>query len=152
MAQTLVSLLVHVVFSTKNRKNVIPEDAKSEDRLSAFIGGIVRSRGSRLLAAGCTQNHIHLLISLSKNESLSETVREVKKRSSQWIKTTDASCRDFQWQEGYGAFSVGASQVSVVRAYVKNQKTHHRSRSFEDEYLALLDRYEIEYDPQYVWG
>ena len=72
MAQTLVSLLVHVVFSTKNRINIIPADSELEDRLFAFIGGIVRSRGSRLLAAGCTQNHIHLLLSLSKNESLSE--------------------------------------------------------------------------------
>lgn len=152
MAQTLVSILVHVVFSTKNRRNLLPGDTEIEDRLFAYIGGILKSRGNRLLAAGCTQNHIHLLISLSKNENLTDAMRDVKRRSSQWIKTTDASRRDFQWQEGYGAFSIGASQVPAVRAYVKNQKTHHRTRSFEDEYLAILERYEMEYDSQYVWG
>ena len=152
MAQTLVTLLVHVVFSTKNRIDLIPADEEIEGQLFAYIGGILKSRGNQLLAAGCTQNHIHLLISLSKNERLSELMRDVKTSTSKWMKTTAGPHQIFQWQDGYGAFSIGASQISAVRTYLKSQKEHHQTRTFEDEYLVLLRKYEMDYDPNYLWG
>ena len=150
MAQTLFSLLVHVVFSTKNRTNLIPVEVESE--LFAYIGGILKSRGTRLLAAGCTQNHIHLLISFSKNDAFSVTMRELKASTSRWMKERDSSLRAFQWQEGYGAFSIGASQIPALRSYLQRQKEHHRTRSFEDEYVELIEKYDLDYDPNFLWG
>ena len=138
MAQTLVTLLVHVVFSTKNRINLIPSEIEPD--LFAFIGGILRVRGSHLIAAGCTQNHIHLLISLSKNDLLTQVMRDLKSRTSRWMKEKDTSLRSFQWQEGYGAFSIGASLVPALRSYLERQKEHHRKRTFEDEFVALLEK------------
>jgi len=109
MAQTLTSLVVHVIFSTKNREPYISPEIEPE--LFAYIGGILMNHGSRLLAAGGTSDHVHLLISLSKNISLSALMKDVKKDSSAWIKTKGNVFRNFHWQDGYGAFSVGKSEV-----------------------------------------
>jgi len=130
--------------------NLIPVEVEAD--MFAYIGGILRSRGHRLLAADCTPNHIHLLISFSKNDALSATMRELKASTSRWMKERDSSLRAFQWQEGYGAFSIGASQIPALRSYLQRQKEHHKRRTFEDEYLTLIERYEMEYDPNYLWG
>ena len=149
MAQTLVSLLVHVVFSTKNRADLITPEIEPD--MFAYVGAILKHHESRGLAAGGTANHVHLLVSLSKNIALSSLVAEVKKNTSKWIKTKGRQFVNFGWQDGYGAFTVGQSNVAALRRYIAGQKEHHRERSFECELKTLLERYGIAYDERYLW-
>jgi putative transposase len=149
MAQTLVSLLVHLVFSTKNRADLITPEIESD--LYAYLSGIMKNHDSRCLAAGGMPNHVHLLISLSKNEPLSAVVAELKKSSSKWIKTRGLKFRNFSWQDGYGAFSIGQSNVEALTRYIARQKEHHRARTFESELVGLLEKYGVVYDERYLW-
>jgi REP element-mobilizing transposase RayT len=147
MAQTLVKIYIHVVFSTKNRDGLILPEIEKE--LFAYIGGILRKHNSILIAADGTTNHVHLLISQSKNISLSDLLRELKKASSLWIKTKNSVFKNFQWQAGFGAFSIGQSQVETVKNYIARQKEHHRTELFENEYRKFLQKYEIDFDEEY---
>jgi putative transposase len=149
MAQTLVGLYIHVIFSTKNRAALITPGIEPE--MFSYIGGILNNHQSKLLAANGTSDHIHLLISLSKNNGLSELVGAVKRDSSVWIKTQDAQFRTFHWQDGYGAFSVGYSQIKTVKDYIARQKIKHAKVDFKDEFRAILHKYEVEYDERYIW-
>jgi REP element-mobilizing transposase RayT len=149
MAQTLVSLLVHIVFSTKNRANLITPAIEPD--LYKYISGTLRKLESPCLKIGGTANHLHLLVSQSKNIALAYTLEELKKSSSKWIKRQDASFRLFKWQDGYGAFTIGQSNVARLKRYIETQKTHHRRRSFEDELRGLLRKYQVEYDERYIW-
>lgn len=149
MAQTLVSLYVHIVFSTKGRANLI--DPRLEDRLFAYIGGILGNHASKLISAGGTANHIHLLISLGKMIGLSELVGHVKRDSSAWIKSQEFGTKRFAWQDGYGAFSVNPTQISLVKEYIDRQKEHHNGSSFEDEFRSFLNKYDVVFDERYVW-
>jgi REP element-mobilizing transposase RayT len=148
MAQTLVSLYIHVIFSTKNRSALIK--AEIEKELFAYIGGIIKNNNSRLIAANGTGNHVHLLISMGKMINLSELVGDVKRDSSKWLKTK--GYRRFQWQDGYGGFSVGQNQIEDVKKYIVHQKEHHAKKSFEDEYRQFLVKYGIDFDENFVWG
>src|SRR5438874_2201085 len=150
MSQTLVSLMVHVIFSTKNREPFITPDTEPE--LFAYVGGILKNHESRLLDAGGTADHIHLFVSQSKNVSLSSLMKDVKKDSSSWIKTKGRQFRTFHWQDGYGAFSIGKSEVSALKRYIAIQKEHHRKRSFQEELVQLLNDYGIQYDERYLWN
>lgn len=150
MAQTLTSLLVHIIFSTKYRQQIITPDIEPD--LFAYIGGILRNNNSRLLTAGGTADHVHLLVSQSKTISLSELVMDVKKDSSSWLKTQDRRFRNFHWQDGYGGFSVGMSEVPRLKQYIAKQKEHHRKVTFQEELLQFLKEYEIEYDERYLWN
>ncbi len=150
MAQTLVSLMVHVIFSTKNREPLITSEIERE--LFAYIGGILKNHESRLLDAGGTVDHVHLLISLSKNICLSSLMKDIKKDSSCWIKTKGRAFRTFHWQDGYGAFSIGNSDMTVLKQYIGSQKEHHRKRSFQEELIQFLEGYGIEYDERYLWN
>jgi REP element-mobilizing transposase RayT len=150
LSQTLVSLLVHLVFSTKNRADFITPDIEPD--LFAYLSGTLNHHESRCLAIGGTANHVHLLVSMSKNVALSALVGELKKGSSKWIKTKGARFRNFGWQDGYGAFSIGESNVAALKKYISRQKEHHRVRTFESELLSLLERYGVEYDERYLWG
>ncbi len=150
MAQTLVSLMVHVIFSTKNREPFISPEIESE--LFAYMGGILKNHESRLLNAGGTSDHVHLLISQSKNVALSTLLKDVKRGSSAWLKTKGSKFRNFHWQDGYGGFSIGGSNLSVLREYIANQKEHHRRRSFQEELIQFLKVYGIEYDERYLWN
>ena len=150
MAQTLVSLMVHVIFSTKNREPFITPEIEPE--LFAYIGGILKNHESRLLDAGGTADHVHLLISQSKNIALSALLKDVKKDSSSWIKTKGSIFRNFHWQDGYGVFSIGGSNISGLKEYIANQKEHHRRKSFQEELVQFLDAYGIEYDERYLWN
>ncbi|MEE9294877.1 MAG: IS200/IS605 family transposase [Phycisphaerae bacterium] len=149
MAQTLTRLLVHVVFSTKERRNLIVPAIEPD--LHAYLGGICRNRESPALAIGGTENHVHLLISLSKNIALSDLMMMLKRDSSKWIKTNGDVFRDFHWQDGYGAFSIGESQVGAVTGYIREQKERHKTLTFEDELIAFAQRYGVAYDPRYLW-
>jgi REP element-mobilizing transposase RayT len=134
MAQTLVSLLVHVVFSTKNRANLITPEIEPD--LYKYISGTLRNMESPCLKIGGTANHVHLLISQSKNIALAFLLEEMKKSSSKWIKQRDLSLRSFSWQDGYGAFTIGQSNVGALKRYIETQKSHHRRRSLKDELRA----------------
>ena len=149
MAQTLVSLLAHVIFSTKNREPFITSAIEPE--LFAYMGGILKNHESLLLAAGGTADHVHLLISQSKNFSLSSLMKDVKKNSSAWTKTEGNRFRNFHWQDGYGAFSIGKSDISELRKYIAGQKEHHRKRNFKEELIEFLEEYGIAYDERYLW-
>ena len=149
MAQTLVRLLAHIVFSTKNREPFITPQIEPE--LFAYIGGILNNNGCRLLQAGGTADHVHLLVSQSKNLGLSSLMMDVKKDSSLWIKTKGNAFRNFHWQDGYGAFSVGAGEIVGLRKYIAGQKEHHRKRSFQEELIEFLKEYGIQYDERYLW-
>lgn len=149
MAQTLTRLLVHTIFSTKNRANLIPPEIEPE--LYAYIGGICRNSQSVLLGGGGTANHVHLLVSLSKTGSLADLMMDVKKDSSKWIKTKADYFAGFQWQEGYGGFTIGQSQVEDLKGYFARQKEHHCTTTFEEEFIAFLKKYDVPYDERYIW-
>jgi REP-associated tyrosine transposase len=150
MAQTLVSLMVHVIFSTKNREPIITSEIEPE--LFAYMGGILKNHESRLLDAGGTADHIHLLVSQSKNLSLSSLMKDLKKDSSSWIKTKRRQFRNFHWQDGYGAFSIGKSDVPELKKYIAGQKEHHRKQTFQVELIEFLEEYGIAYDERYLWN
>ena len=149
MAQTLVSIIVHVIFSTKNREALITPEIEPE--LFAYMGGILKNHESRLLDAGGTADHVHLLVSQSKNLSLSSLMKEVKKGSSSWVKTKGRGLRNFHWHYGYGGFSIGKSDVQNLKKYIANQREHHRKLSFQEELVQFLDEYGIAYDQRFLW-
>ena len=148
MSHTYVSDLVHCVFSTKNRRNLIWPELQSD--LWAFLGGIARKNGFKALIVGGTENHIHILLSLPATIPLAKAMQFLKGASSHWM--NEKHTRDFAWQEGYGAFTVGVSQKADTIAYIQSQAEHHRKRSFEEEFVAFLKKHNVEYDPRYVWG
>ncbi|MFY9225828.1 MAG: IS200/IS605 family transposase [Blastocatellia bacterium] len=149
MPQSLVKLLVHIVFSTKYRRNLITPEVEPE--LFALMSKIIKSKDARLIIANGTANHVHLLVSHSKNIALSLLVAEVKRQTSRWIKTKGIEFRDFHWQDGYGAFSIGESAVPIVKGYIERQKEKHRRQVFEKEYILFLKKYKIEYEQDYLW-
>lgn len=139
----------HAVFSTKHRKNWITPEW--EDRLYPFIGGIVRDLRCTLLAINGMPDHIHLLIRYRADLSHSDMLRQIKGRSSKWINETLASHEDFAWQEGYGGFTVSKSAVPDVEAYITRQKEHHQRFDYQTEFLELLRRHGVEFDPNEVF-
>jgi putative transposase len=149
MPQSLFKILAHVVFSTKHRADLIAPEI--ENPLFGYIHGIVENNGSKLIIAGGTANHVHLLISLGKKTDVPDLIGDIKRDSSGWIKKQDARFKDFYWQQGYGAFSIGQSQVETVINYIKRQKQHHAKQDFEYEFRGILKKYEIDYDERYVW-
>jgi REP element-mobilizing transposase RayT len=142
---TLAANLVHCVFGTKDRANLVPEP----ERLWQYMTGIARAKQIPLLSIGGTQNHVHLLLALPPALSLSRAMQDLKGNSSRWL--AELSGR-FAWQQGYGAFSVSESNRQVVIDYIANQEQHHRKWSFEQEFLTLLKKSKIEIDPKYVFG
>ena len=148
MSHTYISELVHCVFSTKNRRNLIPPEIQSD--LWAFLGGIARKNGLKALVVGGTENHVHVLLSLTATMPLAKAVQLIKGASSHWMNVNHT--KDFAWQEGYGAFTVGISQKADTVAYIRSQADHHRKRSFEEEFVAFLKKHDVDYDPQYVFG
>ena len=149
MAHTYCSALFHCVFSTKERRRAIAPDL--QERLWAYMGGIARENEMKALAVGGTEDHVHLLLSLPSTLAIAEAMRKIKGGSSRWL---HESCGlvGFEWQKGYGAFSIGCSQVNATVAYIAEQREHHRKRDFQAEFLSILKRHGIDYDPRYVWG
>lgn len=150
MPQSFVSLHHHLIFSTKERRPLLTPVVRP--RLFEYIGGILRAEACVLEVAGGVEDHVHLLVSLDKRLSISETLRIVKASSSRWIHDTyPESLSDFAWQAGYGAFAVSHSNREKVRAYLARQAEHHRTVTFQDEFLEFLRRHEIAYDERYLW-
>lgn len=150
MAHSYVSLKVHYIFSTKNRQKIITPEL--EQRLWPYMGGIARENKMIALAVGGIDDHVHLLLALPSTLSVAKAIQLVKGGSSKWVSETFPSHRDFEWQEGYGAFSISMSHIDDTIAYINNQKEHHRQQTFEEEYLAILRKHGIEYDERYIWG
>lgn len=148
MPQSLSSILIHLVFSTKHREPFITPMIEPE--LHAYLAKICREFNSPALIINGTMNHVHLLFALSRTTTVATIVEEAKKRSSKWIKSKGDEFRHFQWQTGYGAFSIGQSNVIALKKYIAEQKDHHRHKSFEDEYKVFLEKYRIEYDERYM--
>jgi putative transposase len=149
MPHSYNALYTHVVFSTKDRTPQI--DPSLEERLYPYMGGIVRELNGKLLNINGVADHLHLLISLPPTVPVAEMVGKVKGCSSKWIHDTFPERARFEWQRGYGAFSVSQSVVPVVSRYIDRQKAHHAERSFRDEYVRLLARHDIRVDERYLW-
>jgi REP element-mobilizing transposase RayT len=150
MPGTYSKLLFHIVFSTKNRANLIPPDF--QPRVHEYLGGIVRSLRGAAPAIGGIADHVHLLVRWRTDESLAALLRTVKSRSTIWIRNELPAMHAFSWQEGYAAFSVSHSQSPAVERYIAGQAEHHRTRSFEDELRDFLKRHEIEFEERYLLG
>ncbi len=148
MSQSFTQFYVHIVFHTKNNVRLITENI--EDELFSYMGGILRNIKSIPLRINGTSDHVHILCTLPKTMAPADLVEEVKKSSSKWIKTKGASLHNFYWQDGYGGFTVGWSQVEVVKTYISGQKQHHQKQSTLDEYKELLAENGIEYDEKYL--
>ena len=149
MAGRFVYNLIHFVWSTHDRREWIADPWK--DDLNAYMGGIARNKSATLLQAGGMPDHLHLLVSVPPTLSISEMVNAFKSNSSRWIHEKIPRMKIFSWQEGYGAFSVSRSNEEAVANYIRQQKSHHRRRDFKLEFLELLARHNIDYDPQYIW-
>lgn len=148
MAHSYASCLYHCVWSTKQRQQLIT--AELQERLWAYIGGIAKQNRMKALTVGGVEDHMHVLLSLPSTLNVSKALQLIKGGSSKWIHDTFQEQREFAWQEGYGAFSIGITQVDDTIAYIERQAEHHRKRSYQDEFLAFLQRHAIEYDPRYV--
>jgi putative transposase len=149
MAGKYLSLLVHFTWSTKGREPWI--ETSMRDELYSYIGGIMKNKKARLIAAGGVFDHIHLFASMPSTISIADFVNVVKSNSSRWVHEGFAHLSNFAWQEGYGAFSVSKSGESRVVNYIDNQEAHHRKRTFKQELIGLLDKHGIEYDKRYIW-
>ncbi len=143
------SLSIHLIFSTKNRQPFIKPAIESE--LHPYMASIFRDHQSPSLAIDGTSHNVHILCALGRTITVADLIEEVKTGSSKWIKTNGREFKNFHWQTGYGAFSIGQSNIPALKRYIRNQKQHHRRVSFQDEYRNLLKRYEIEFDERYIW-
>jgi putative transposase len=150
MAGTFTSLTYHLIFSTKNREPWIAHEMES--RLWSYMAGIVVEQGMIPLKIGGMPDHIHALVAIPPTILVSKALQLIKGPSSKWIHEIYPKMRGFAWQDGYGAFTVGRSQIVNIIKYIEGQREHHRARSFQEEFLAFLRRYEIAYDPKYIWG
>jgi putative transposase len=146
MGSSYISLHYHLVFSTKLRRPFIRADWS--DALHEYLGGTVRGLGGEPRSIGGTEDHVHLLVSLTADHKIKDFMRELKKASSAWA--SRRHCRDFMWQEGYAAFTVSASHRDKVRRYIESQPEHHRKMTFIEELRLLLDKHAVEYDPRYL--
>ena len=149
MPQSLCTIRVHLVFSTKHRKPTITTEIEPE--LYAYMAEILKNLDSPAIAIGGTEDHVHILFSLSKNHALTKVVESLKGDSSKWMKTKGTAFQSFYWQTGYAAFSIGKSGESELVQYIRNQKTHHKNSDFKTELRALLDKYELIYNEDYLW-
>jgi REP element-mobilizing transposase RayT len=150
MSQSLSKILVHSVFSTKERRPFL-RDLGLREEMHHYIGGILAKLDCQPVVVGGVEDHIHLLCALARTSAASDMVKEVKRGSSLWIKTKGQDLKNFSWQSGFGIFSIGFSQLPDVKRYIEGQAEHHRKISYQDEFRELLKRYEIEYDERYVW-
>ncbi len=150
MSHSYSSSLFHCTFSTKDRRNSITPALQA--RLWPYLAGIAKENGIRVMAVGGVADHAHLLLSLPSTMVIAKAIQLVKGGSSKWIHDTFAEHRDFAWQESYGAFSVGVSQVARTIRYIQAQEEHHRKQTFQQEFIAFLKKHQIEYDPRYIWS
>jgi len=150
MSDSYTNLLYHIVFSTKDRRPLITSEI--EPQLYDYIGGIIRGLGGICLELNGTEDHVHLLAKLRPDWALSDILRELKANATGWMHDVFPELKDFSWQRGYGAFTVSKSNVPAVVSYIENQRTHHQTQTFQDEYHEFLKKHGVEYDERYVGG
>jgi REP element-mobilizing transposase RayT len=149
MAKSYTNLIYHIVFSTKDRRQLITSEL--QPRLYEYIGGTIRGLGGVCLAINGVADHVHVLAKMRPDKALSAVLRDLKANSSGWMHNVFPDIRDFSWQNGYGAFTVSASQIPKVQKYIAEQELHHAKKDFRDEFIDLLVVNEIEYDERYLW-
>ena len=149
MANTYTQIYIHAVFAVEGRQNLIQPE--HDDELQKYIAGIVAGQKQKLIAINNMPDHLHLLVGLKPDMALSDLMRDVKAGSSKFINEKRWAKGRFSWQEGFGAFSYSRSQLGTVIRYIENQQKHHAKKSFREEYVALLEKFGVEYDPQYIF-
>jgi putative transposase len=149
MSQTLVQNYIHLVFSTKKRQEIIDKVIRPD--LFAYLAGVCINQNCPAIIVGSHTNHVHILFNLSKNISLKQLVGKLKTASSKWMKLQGAKYKEFFWQNGYGAFSVSKNELGKVKEYILNQNSHHKKHSFKDEYVRLLEQYDVDYNLDYLF-
>jgi REP element-mobilizing transposase RayT len=149
MSQSLSKLYVHIVFHTKNNRNLIKAEIETE--LYAYLGGILKLNKSVPIIINGVEDHVHILCIMSKNIALADLLEELKRNSSRWIKTKSPDYKNFSWQGGYGGFSVSEGVSDIVKRYIENQKQHHKKETFKEEYIRLLKENDIDYNDDYLW-
>jgi REP element-mobilizing transposase RayT len=149
VAQSLSNVLLHIVFSTKHRRPLIDELIELE--LFRYLATACNTLGCPTHGIGAADDHVHIACSLGRTTAVSQLIQEIKQDSSRWIKSQGRQYAEFAWQNGYGAFSIGQSQLEDLRGYISRQREHHMRETFQDEYRRLLARYHVAYDEQYVW-
>ncbi len=149
MANTDIQLYIHIVFSVKARHALIPKHHKS--KLHQYITGIITKRKQKVIQINSMPDHIHILVGMTPDIALSDLVQSIKIGSTRFINRQGWIAGKFQWQEGFGAFSYSRSQLNTVAAYIENQEEHHSQRTFHEEYLEFLKRFNVPYDPKYVF-
>jgi REP element-mobilizing transposase RayT len=149
MANTYTQIYIQIVFAVKSRQNLIPKNSKEE--LHKYITGIITNRGQKLLSIHCMPDHTHILVSLKPTIAISDLVRDIKSGSSSFINEKRWIKSKFNWQEGYGAFSYGHSQLDTVIRYINSQEKHHAKRTFREEYMDFLKKFNVEYNEQYLF-
>ncbi|MDQ2730463.1 MAG: IS200/IS605 family transposase [Armatimonadota bacterium] len=150
MSHSYHTALFHCIFSTKGRTKII--SPALQERLHPYLAGVAKENGMIPLAVGGVEDHIHLLLSLPSTLSVAKAMQVIKSGSSKWVHDTFPERRTFAWQEGYGAFSIGISQVERTVNYIHRQVEHHRVTTFQEEFLEFLQRHGAEYDERYIWG
>jgi len=150
LAQSLSKVIIHFIYSTKSRKPYL-SDSSIRNEMFRYLSSIVKNHDSPPLVVGGVADHVHILCSFSRNHTIADVVRELKRSSSKWIKTKGIDFSDFHWQSGYGAFSVSQSNVDKAIRYIEKQEEHHKKESFQEEYRRFLKKYQVDYDEQYVW-
>jgi putative transposase len=150
MSQSLSNVTIHIVFSTKNRRNLLIKEAQIE--LYSYMAQILISKNCHNCKIGGTENHIHILCQLPRTISISELIEEIKTNSSKWLKKKSHDLSNFQWQNGFGVFSVSPSHLNIINQYIENQEEHHKKITFEDELIKLLTKYKIKYDERYLFN
>jgi putative transposase len=150
VAQSLAKILVHVVFSTKDRRPFL-QDELFRHEVHCYLGGILNHLACQSIIVGGVPDHVHLLASLARTCEPAQMVKELKRASTLWIKEQDKKLWDFSWQSGYGIFSIGFSQIDRVKSYIAQQPQHHQNHSYQEELRRLLRHYQIAYEERYVW-
>jgi putative transposase len=150
MPQSLSYLLVHVIFSTKDRMPLLDDSIRPE--VHAYLATVARNNGCECYRVGGVADHVHLAIRLSRTLAASDLIEALKTESSKWLKRRSPALAEFAWQAGYGIFSLGASDLEALIRYIDNQEEHHKTRTFQEEYRAFLKRYGVDFDEKYVWG
>ncbi len=149
MANTYTQLYIHLVFAVQGRQSVVAESIR--ERFQQYICGIAQERQHKVLAIYCMPDHLHLLLGLHPGQSIAELVQLVKSNSSKWLNENKLLPGRFEWQRGYGAFSYARSQLNSIVQYILNQPEHHHKLTFQEEYIAFLQRFEVDYDPRYLF-
>jgi putative transposase len=150
MSQSLSRVLIHIIFSTKNRFAFLT-DTELQKQMHAYLACVFNEHDFPAIEVGGTEDHVHILCLLSRNYPISEIIKKAKVNSSSWAKTLGGRCLKFSWQSGYGVFSIHQSQIELIRKYIQGQTEHHHRKTFQEEYLEILQEYHIPYDERYLW-